>query len=58
MLLKSNQDKVPTSVSADGNFLLYTQTTTQSKQDIWVMSNLNGGAGERDVRAVPGAGIQ
>ena len=47
VLLKSNQDKVPTSIAADGNFLLYTQTSAQSKQDIWVMSNPGGGAGER-----------
>ena len=47
VLLKSDQDKVPTSISADGNFLLYTETNAQSKQDIWAMSNLGGGGGER-----------
>ena len=44
-LLKSGQDKVPTSISSDGRFLLYTQTDPQTRNDIWVLSNPAEGAG-------------
>ncbi len=46
ILLKSAQDKTPTSISPDGGFLLYTQTDPQTKKDIWVLSN-PGGPGDR-----------
>jgi Tol biopolymer transport system component len=46
-LLKSGQDKVPTSISSDGRFLLYTQTDPQTRNDIWVLSNPAEGAGNR-----------
>jgi eukaryotic-like serine/threonine-protein kinase len=50
-LLKSSQDKTPTSISADGRFLLYTQTDPQTKKDVWVLSNPDGSAG--DHKAAP-----
>jgi len=47
VLLKSGQDKTPTSISPDGRLLLYTQTDPQTKKDIWVLSNPGGGPGDR-----------
>jgi len=47
LLLRSDHDKAPTSISTDGHFLLYTQTSAQSKQDIWAMSNPGSSAGRK-----------
>jgi Tol biopolymer transport system component len=41
LLLKSAADKTPTSVSRDGNLLLFTQTV-QNNSDVWILSNLGG----------------
>ena len=46
-LSTSAQDKFPTSVSADGRFLLYTQAHPQTRNDIWMLSNPGGGAADR-----------
>jgi eukaryotic-like serine/threonine-protein kinase len=51
LLLKSSQDKTPTSMSPDGRFLLYTQADPQTKNDVWVLSNAGGRPGDR--RATP-----
>jgi eukaryotic-like serine/threonine-protein kinase len=37
LLLKSNEDKYPTSWSRDGRFLLYTTVGPQQKTDLWVL---------------------
>ena len=47
-LSKSGQDKVPTSMSSDGRFLLYTQANPQTRNDIWVLSNPGGRRGRPD----------
>jgi len=47
VLVKSIQDKTPTSISRDGRFLLYTQSDPQTKNDIWILSNPGGGQGDR-----------
>jgi Tol biopolymer transport system component len=51
VVLKSGRDTTPTSLSADGQFLLFTQTDPQTKQDIWVLSNPAGVSGDR--KAMP-----
>ncbi|HUJ80623.1 MAG TPA: hypothetical protein VLW83_02005, partial [Candidatus Acidoferrales bacterium] len=38
LLLKSGEDKIPTSWSHDGRFLLYTATDSNSKYEIWALS--------------------
>lgn len=47
LLVKSAQDKFPTSISADGRFLLYTQASPQTRNDIWTLSNPAGGPADR-----------
>lgn len=47
VLLKSVQDKTPTSISPDGRFLLYTQADPQTRNDLWVLSDLDGGSRSR-----------
>jgi eukaryotic-like serine/threonine-protein kinase len=47
VLVKSRQDKIPTSISRDGNFLLYTQTDPVTKNDIWLLTNPRGNTGDR-----------
>ena len=37
VLLKSDQDKTPTSLSHDGRFLLYTAEDPKTKGDLWVL---------------------
>jgi len=37
LLLKSNEDKFPTSWSRDGRFLLYTALDPKTKSDLWVL---------------------
>ena len=37
LLLKSDEDKRPTSWSQDGRFLLYTNVNTKTYQDLWVL---------------------
>jgi eukaryotic-like serine/threonine-protein kinase len=37
VLLKSNEDKYPTSWSRDGRFLLYTTVNPKTKADIWLL---------------------
>jgi serine/threonine protein kinase len=37
LLLKSDQDKVPTSWSRDGRFLLFTSLDPKTRQDLWVL---------------------
>jgi Tol biopolymer transport system component len=51
LLVKSGQDKTPTSMSPDGRLLLYSQADPQTKNDVWILSNAGGGAGDR--RATP-----
>jgi len=51
ILVRSGQDKTPTSISPDGRFLLYTQSDPQTKNDIWILSNP--GAGQRDRKSTP-----
>ncbi|MGH9719372.1 MAG: protein kinase domain-containing protein [Bryobacteraceae bacterium] len=51
VLLKSERDKTPTGVSRDGRLLLYTQADPQTKNDIWVLSNLSGRPSDR--KAMP-----
>jgi serine/threonine protein kinase len=47
VLLKSDRDKTPTSISRDERFLLYTQSDPQTKNDVWILSNPNGGQADR-----------
>jgi Tol biopolymer transport system component len=47
VLMKSSQNKIPTSVSRDGRFLLYTQSDSQTKNDVWILTNPGGGPGDR-----------
>ena len=42
LLVESNRDKTPTSISPDGRFLLYHSVDPKTKQDIWVLP-LDGG---------------
>ena len=37
LLLKSDQDKIPTSWSRDGRFLLFTSSDPKTQNDIWVL---------------------
>jgi eukaryotic-like serine/threonine-protein kinase len=37
VLLRSREDKVPTSWSRDGRFVLYDEANSQTKSDIWVL---------------------
>jgi len=43
LLLKSDEDKLPTSWSKDGRFLLYTSTGPKTLQDLWVLPMEGGG---------------
>ena len=47
VLVQSGHDKIPTSISRHGNFLLYTQTDPVTKNDIWVLTNPRGNTGDR-----------
>jgi Tol biopolymer transport system component len=44
LLLKSDEDKRPTSWSHDGRFLLYTNTNPKSQEDLWILPLEGGGA--------------
>jgi Tol biopolymer transport system component/predicted Ser/Thr protein kinase len=37
LLLKSSEDKIPTSWSSDGRFLLYTVIDPKTKSDLWIL---------------------
>jgi Tol biopolymer transport system component len=47
VLLKSAENKTPTSISRDGRLLLFTQADSKTKDDIWVLANPGGGPGDR-----------
>ena len=45
LILKSEDDKTPTSISRDGRFLLYTANNPKTRHDIWVCPVENGCTG-------------
>jgi serine/threonine protein kinase len=51
ILLKSGQNKIPTSWSRDGRFLLYTLIDAKTKNDIWVVPIPSGT--QKDQKPVP-----
>jgi hypothetical protein len=47
LVLKAARDLIPTSISADGRQLLFTQADPRTKNDIWLLTNPGPGQGER-----------
>jgi len=47
LLLKSSENKIPTSWSSDGRFVLYTSQSPKTKNDLWVL------ALENDAKTIP-----